>query len=134
MPTPEEALLAKSLVTTIETISPKGGSYQITPIRVGSDYVAIAPLTIKKEGSIIVPDDQPTTGIVVGIGPTTPQDWRDAFRVGDTVKYFGQPICNLDGLFPFYGKARVILVRYTSILVALAGESVHMIGIDRAKS
>jgi len=134
MPSAEEALLARSLITVVETIKPKGKSYQINPILVGNDYVAVAPLTIKKESSIVVPDEQPTIGIIVGIGPLAPEDWRAAFKVGSTIKFApGQPICNLDKLYPFYGEARIILMRYTSILAAVPGESVVVTGFDEAK-
>jgi hypothetical protein len=130
---PSGIALAESMVSVVETIKPKKDVYQVSPILPGGDYIAIAPISVKKESSIVVPDEQPTVGIIVGVGPTTPEDWRVAFKVGSTVKFSGQPICNLDGLFPYYGQARIILVRYTSVLVAVPGYSVLVTGVDEAK-
>jgi hypothetical protein len=130
----EDALLARSFSAVIEMIQPKKDKYQVTPILVGNDFVAIAPITVKKESTIFVPDEEPTIGIIVGMGPLVPEGMRSAFVVGNVVKFNPkQFICNLDGLYQAYGKARVVLTRYINILAAVPGESVMVIGLDKAK-
>jgi hypothetical protein len=130
----EDALLARSLTSVVEMIQPKKDKYQITPILVGNDFVAIAPIATKKESSIIVPDEEPTIGIIIGMGPLVPADMRTAFVVGNVVRFNPkQFICNLDGLYPAYGKARIVLTRYINILAAVPGESVYVVGLDKAK-
>ena len=128
-----EALLERSFVDTVEMIQPKKGSYQITPIVVANDYVAIAPITVRKESSIVIPDEESVIGIIVGIGPLVPEEMRKAFVIGNTIRFSPkQPICNLDGLYPYYGKARISLTRYNNILAAVPGESVYVVGVDAA--
>jgi hypothetical protein len=130
----EDALLARSFVTVVETIQLKKGSYQITPVVVGNDYVAIAPIGVQKEHSIIVPDEESTIGIIVGIGPMVPKDICATFMIGNTVKFNPkQFICTLDGLYPRYGNARIILTRFHNILAAVPSEPVCVVGVDKAK-
>jgi hypothetical protein len=70
-------------------------------------------------------------GIIIGIGPLVPEDMKTAFVVGTTVRFSPKPtICNLDGLYAFYGKARILLVKYHNLLAAVDGEPVRMIGLD----
>lgn len=127
----EDALLARSFVDTIEMIQPKKGAYQITPIRIANDYVAIAPIAVQKESNIIIPDAEATIGIIVGVGPLVPEAMRTAFIVGSTVRFSPkQAICNLDGLYACYGNARILLLKYNNLLAAVDGEPVHMIGVD----
>jgi hypothetical protein len=131
---PDNDLLARSLTTTIEMIQPKKGVYQVSPLLIGNDYVAIAPIEVKKDSSIIVPDEESTIGIIVGIGPLVPEGMRTAFTIGNTVRFNPKtPICLLDGLYPFYNKARIVLTRFHSILAAVSGEPVQVIGLDKAK-
>ena len=119
----DASLIARSLTTTVEKIQPVKGIYQIMTLLVGNDYVAIAPIDVQKESSIIIPDEEPTVGIIVGVGPLVPEGMRLAFLVGHTVKFNPErPVCNLDGLYPFYGKARILLTRPHAILARLGGD------------
>jgi hypothetical protein len=134
MSSPEEILLARSFVDTVEMIQPKKGSYQITQIGVANDYVAIAPIAVRKESNIIVPDEESVIGIIVGMGPLVPEEMKTVFAIGTTVRFSPKPvICNLDRLYAFYGKARILLVKYHNLLAAVDGESVYVIGVDKAK-
>ena len=128
----EDALLGRAFVdSVVEMIEPKKGSYLINPVRIANDYVAIAPVAVRKESSIVVPDEESVIGIIIGIGPLVPEDMKTAFVVGTTVRFSPKPtICNLDGLYAFYGKARILLVKYHNLLAAVDGEPVMMIGID----
>ena len=133
--TEAQVVLSKAFENTIEFIKPKNGKYQITPIVVGNDYVAIAPLAVKKESSIFVPDEESTIGIVVGLGPLVLKELSDAFPIGSTVRFMPQqPICTLDGLYQPYGGAKIILTRHQNILAKVpTTDVVCVVGVDKAK-
>jgi hypothetical protein len=114
--------------STTVMIEPQNGVYQITPILVANDYVAIVPIAARQDSSIIIPDAESTIGIIVGIGPTISDEMLANFPVGSTVKFAPLPIiCNLDKIYPFYDSSRIILMRSQNILAAVPGTSVHVI-------
>jgi hypothetical protein len=127
----EEALLSRSFISNVEVVQPQSGSYQVTPIIVGGDYVAITPIASQKSNSIIIPDAETTIGIVVGLGPLVDDAISSVFVVGSMVKFVPkQVICDLSGIYPFYGKSQVLLIRYNNILAKVPGDSVVVVGAD----
>jgi hypothetical protein len=133
----ENALLGRSFENTVEFIKPKNGVYQVTPIRVANDYVAIAPILSQKTSAIITIEEEPTIGIIVGIGPLVDEEMSNAFPIGSIVKFATKPaMCNLDNLYPTYGSVRIVLVRYSNIQAGVpgdAGDVVYIVGVDKAK-
>ena len=120
---------------SVKMLEPKkNGVYQIMPIDVGNDYVAIAPVGTQRSSNIIVPDEESPIGIIVGIGPLVPEAIGKTFKVGSVVKFAPKPVvCNLDGLYSFYNDARIVLVRFQNILAIVPGGAVMTIGVDEAK-
>lgn len=115
-----EALIGRAFDDASITLTKPNasGTYSIKEIAVGCDYVAIAPIDKKEESSIIVPDEEPTIGIIVGIGPMVPVEMRSLFKIGDAIKFASKPqICKLDGMYSYYGDSRIVLTRYQNILV-----------------
>jgi hypothetical protein len=127
----EEALLSRSFTTNVEVVQPRSGSYQVTPIVVGGDYIAIVPVAAQKSNSIIIPDAETTIGIIVGLGPLVNDAISSVFFVGSMVKFVPkQVICDLSGIYPFYGKSQVLLIRYNNILAKVPGDSVVVVSTD----
>ncbi|MCK9558124.1 MAG: hypothetical protein M0R50_08815 [Candidatus Cloacimonetes bacterium] len=121
----EEALLSRSFTTTIETVQMGKKGYTITPIIVGGDYVAIAPIATQKANSIITLDTESTIGIVIGLGPLVDEKISSVFPIGSAVKFAPKPvICDLSGVYEAYGKTQVLLMRFNNILAKLQGVQV----------
>jgi hypothetical protein len=126
MVTVKSELLEESFASKTETIKPdKNGVYKVCDIIVGNDYVAIAPLAMKNESSIIMPDEESTIGIIVGLGLLIPEELSKVFKVGSVIKFSPlQPICTLTGFYSFYGNNKIILTRYQNLLTLMSGYKV----------
>ena len=123
----DKDLSQRAFASNVELIKPKNGVFQVTPLTIANDYVAIAPIATRCEGSIIIPDAEPTIGIIVGVGPLVNSDMHKTFSIGTAVKFTPSPVlCQLDNLYPFYGSARIVLLRCHNILAKLPGIRVHL--------
>jgi len=102
------------------TIQSVDGVFRILELQLLNDYVAVAPFAAEETsaGGIVLtgsskhPQD---VGIVVGVGPTAPQD-----LVGSVVKFNTKmPVCDLTGTFEFYGKAKITVVKAVSVFAIM---------------
>lgn len=113
-------LSQRAFASNVEYIKPKDGVYQISPLPIFGELVAIAPIVVQRMTSIIVPDAEPTIGIIVGMGPLVNPELIRCFPIGTVVKFVTIPIAGiLDGLYPFYGDVRIVLMRYANVLAAV---------------
>ncbi len=116
-----------------DRITPVDGMYQIQPIVMMNDYVAIAPLPQKEvtEGGIIVPgavQEQQSIGVVVGAGPKVADTCGTKIPIGLLVKFFPRnPVADLTGCYGFYGQAAITVVRPASVISAVGGVKVNIV-------
>ena len=95
------------------------GKIHFKPVKASSDYVVIAPIARERRGMIITPNADSNIGLFVGWGVMAPEQCKQGFPIGTTVRFAGTPVADLTGEFSSYGNAQVFLMRYTSILVAV---------------
>ena len=124
----EQDLSRRAFESNVKLIEPTNGVYRITPVMVGNDYFAVAPIAPKRTTNIYIPDAESCIGIIIGVGPLVAPDMAKHFPVGCVIKFETKPVLsNLDNLYQFYGPTRILLMRCLNILAMLPDAPVQVI-------